>query len=97
MKEALVWRSENNLLESVLFLYQMSCRDQTQVSRLGSKCLYTGILKAQRSLVEAVREARCPSGSSMVNMVSHPVVQPALALRAAVVCLAQTSLALALL
>ena len=56
--------------------------------------------------MEAVREARCPSGSSMVNMVSHPVVQPALALRAAVVCLAQmfggvsqaqTSLALALL
>lgn len=33
-------RSEGNLLESVLSFHRMGPRDPTQVTRLGSNCLY---------------------------------------------------------
>ena len=35
-----VWRSEDNLQEWVLSFHHVDPREQTQVVRLGSKCLY---------------------------------------------------------
>jgi hypothetical protein len=35
-----LWRSEDNLLKLIPFFYHVDPRDQTQVARLGSKCLY---------------------------------------------------------
>lgn len=40
------WRSEDNLWESVLFVYRLGPKDGIQVVRLGDPYLYSAILLA---------------------------------------------------